>query len=129
MKTSIELSKSLSEIRSLNLTTRGGPACGSTQSGSRSQKNRTHLYGGFYFFVSVYLIRIGGACSIRTRKKIAPVKQFLTQITFLLVCELVITTRNKLYKGGDQSELALRLTQCLRVRPSPVINKMPFLSS
>ena len=60
---------------------------------------------GFIFFDSCYLIRIGEACSIRARKKIAPVKQFLTQVTFLLVCELVTTTRNKLYKSGDRSEL------------------------
>jgi len=45
VKTSIELSKSLSEMRSLNLTTRGGPACGSTQSGSRSQNKVLNLYG------------------------------------------------------------------------------------
>ena len=60
---------------------------------------------GFIFFVFGYLVRIGEACSIRARIKIAPVKQFLTQVTFLLVCELVTTTRNKLYKSGDRSEL------------------------
>ena len=73
---------------------------------ARAEPLTTHLYGGFSFFVSDYLVRIGEACSIRARIKIAPVKQFLTQVTLLLACELVTTTRNKCYKGGDRSELA-----------------------
>jgi len=44
---------------------------------------------------------------VGARIKIAPVEQFLTQVTLLLACELVTTTRNKCYKGGDRSELAI----------------------
>ena len=79
-------------------------ACSNQAAGAKKRKPTFMV--GFLFFVSDYLMRIGEACSIRARIKIASVKQFLTQVTLLLVCELVTTTRNKLYKGGDRSELA-----------------------
>ncbi|MBE6445706.1 MAG: hypothetical protein E7019_06655 [Alphaproteobacteria bacterium] len=51
--------------------------------------------------------RTSDPLGVGTRIKIAPVEQFLTQVTLLLTCELVTTTRNKCYKGGDRSELAI----------------------
>ena len=42
----------------------------------------------------------------------------MTQVTFLLVCELVTTTRNKLYKDGDRSELVNIVN--LRAREEPL---------
>ena len=41
------------------------------------------------------------------QKKAKSTWLFSTQVTLLLACELVTTTRNKCYKGGDRSELAI----------------------
>ena len=57
-------------------------------------------------FLMVSTERTSDPLGVGARIKIAPVEQFLTQVTTLLACELVTTTRYKCYKGGDRSELA-----------------------
>ena len=67
---------------------------------------------------------------VGTRIKIAQVEQFLTQATLLLTCELVATTRNKRYKGGDRSELAIAKSRAYEQERSlsvGTIKKSPFL--
>jgi hypothetical protein len=52
--------------------------------------------------------RSSDSLGVGARIKIAPMEQFLTQVTLLLACELVRTTRNKRYECGDRSELVSR---------------------
>ena len=52
--------------------------------------------------------RTSDPLGVGARIKIAPVEQFLTQVTLLLAWEQVTTMRNKRYKGGDRSTAVIK---------------------
>ena len=84
-----------------------------------------------YIFVNKLLIkfRIIHYCYYFNSSQYCISSVTLATIRCCSACDGSDNDRNECWKTSDRNELALRLTQCLRVRPSPVINKMPFLSS